>query len=63
MGIGAQGNQSSSVSNQMSKDVARTLFKESVSKSEIISSANPLEKDTTGVKVESAGMSSFLLLN
>ena len=56
MGTVTKQNQSSSVSNQVSKDVARSLFKDGVNKSELNSILKSSEKDNIGTTGNFSGL-------
>ena len=56
MGTVTKQNQSSSVSNQVSKDVARSLFKDGVNKSELNSILKSSEKDNIGTSDNFSGL-------
>ena len=62
MGNVTKQNQSSSVSNQVSKDVARSLFKDGVNKSELNSILKSSEKDNIGTTGDFSGLSKTALL-
>ena len=63
MGNVTKQNQSSSVSNQVSKDVARSLFKDGVNKSELNSILKSSEKDNIGTSGDFSGLLQMALLS
>ena len=63
MGTVTKQNQSSSVSNQVSKDVARSLFKDGVNKSELNSILKSSEKDNIGTTGDFSGLFKMALLS
>ena len=63
MGTVTKQNQSSSVSNQVSKDVARSLFKDGVNKSELNSILKSSEKDNIGTSGDFSGLLKMALLS